>query len=140
MELSKVNEVILENASKNLVMSLNLNQCKNMESDINSFNIVEFCPSILQNTVDTAKNFAKQNTDILDENLRLKKHCHKSLLCNNHGPWKRKDTGNCFDLTIGNYNSKEICDLLIINFKLIRYGSVSSARIFKIKQDPLPDY
>ena len=86
--------------NKNLVKSLKVNQWRNSDSVINWFNavenkfqcffiqldIVEFYPSISETILDTAINLAKQYTDIFDENLRIIKHCRKSLLYNNHEP------------------------------------------------------
>ena len=69
-------------------------------------------PSILENILDTAINFAKQYTDISDENLRIIKHCRKSLLYNNHEPWKKKDTESYFDITMGSYDGAEVCELV----------------------------
>ena len=62
-----------------------MNQWGNTDSAINWFkaienksqfffirlDIVEFYPSISENILDTAINFAKQYTDIFDENLRI---------------------------------------------------------------------
>ena len=124
--LGKVSKVILENMNKNLVRSLKVNQWRNTDSVINWFNaienksqcffiqldIVEFYPSILENILDTAINFAKQYTDISDENLRIIKHCRKSLLYNNHEPWKKKETDSCFDVTMGSYDGAEVCELV----------------------------
>ena len=84
-KLGKVSKVILENMNKNLVKSLKVNQWRNTDSAINWFNaienksqcffiqldIVEFYPSISENILDNAINFAKQYTDISDENLRI---------------------------------------------------------------------
>ena len=86
--------------NKNLVKSLKVNQWGNTGSAINWFkaientsqsffirlDIVEFYPSISENILDTAINFAKQYTDIFDENLRIFKHFRKSLLYNHHEP------------------------------------------------------
>ena len=103
-----------------------MNQLRNTDSVINWFNtienksqcffaqldIVEFYASISENILDTAINFAKQYTDISDENLRIIKHCRKSLLYNNHEPWKKKETDSCFDLTMGSYDGAEVCELV----------------------------
>ena len=74
--------------------------------------IVEFYPRISENILDNAINFAKQYTDISDENLRIIKHCRKSLLYNNYEPWKKKDTDSCFDVTMGSYDGAEVCELV----------------------------
>ena len=81
----------------------NKSQCFFIQLDI-----VEFYPSIPENILDTAVNFVKQYTDISDENLRIIKHCRKSLLYNNHEPWKKKDTDSCFDVTMGSYDGAEV--------------------------------
>ena len=112
--------------NKNLVKSLKVNQWRSTDSVINWFNaienksqcffiqldIVEFYPSISENILDNAINFAKQYTDISDENLRIIKHCRKSLLYNNYEPWKKKDTDSCFDVTMGSYDGAEVCELV----------------------------
>ena len=54
----------------------------------------------------------QNNTDISDENLRIIKHCRKSLLYNNYEPLKKKDTDSCFDVTMGSYDGAEVCELV----------------------------
>ena len=112
--------------NKNLVKSLKVNQWRNLDSVINWFNaidnkslcffiqldIVEFYPSISENILDATINFAKQYTDISDENLRIAKHCRKSLLYNNYEPWKKKNADGCFDVTMGSYDGAEVCELV----------------------------
>ena len=125
-ELGKVSKVILENMNTNLVKSLNVNQWRSPNSAINWLNaivnksqclfirldIIEFYPSISENILDTAINFAKQCTDIFDKNLRTIKHCHKLLLYNNHEPCKKKDTDSCFEVIMESYNGAEVCELV----------------------------
>ena len=125
-ELGKVSKVILENVNKNLVNFLKVNQWRNADSVIDllkaienkpqclfiQLDIVEFYPSISGNILDNAINFAKQYTEISVENLRIIKHCRKLLLYNNYEPWKKKDRGSCFDVTMGSYNGAEICELV----------------------------
>ena len=73
---------------------------------------VEFYPSILENILDNAINVAKQCADIFEEYLRIIRHCRKSLLYNNYGPWKKKDTKSCFDVTRGSYDGAEVGELV----------------------------
>ena len=103
-----------------------MNQWRNTDSAINWFDaienksqcffthldIVEFYLSISENALDTAINFAKQYTDIPDENLKIIKHCRKSLLYNNYEPWKKKDTDSCFDVIMGSYDGADVCELV----------------------------
>ena len=98
--------------------SLKFNQWKNTESVINWFNtienkpqcvliqleITEFYPSFIEQILDDAINFAKQHTNITDENLRIIKHCRKSLLFNNNESCKKRNTDSSFDVNIGIYD------------------------------------
>ena len=54
----------------------------------------------------------QKNVDISNENLRIIKHCRKSLLYNNFEPWKKKDTDSCFDVTMGSYDGAEVCEVV----------------------------
>ena len=69
-------------------------------------------PSISENILRTAITFAKQCTDIFDKNLKIIKHYRKSLLHNNHEPWKKKDADSCFDVTMGSYDGAEVRELV----------------------------
>ena len=42
-------------------------------------NIMEFYPSITETILDNALSFAKQDVKISDKDLRIIKHCRKSL-------------------------------------------------------------
>ena len=46
--------------------------------------LAEFDPSILEETLDNAILFAQEYIDIPEKDLRLIKHCRKSLLCNDN--------------------------------------------------------
>ena len=54
----------------------------------------------------------KQHHDISDDNIRLIKHCRKSLLFSNNEVWKKKHTESCFDVTMGSFNGAEVWELL----------------------------
>ena len=109
-----------------------MNQWRNTDSVIKWFNaienksqcfftqldIVEYYPSISEIILHIAINFAKQYTDISEENLRIIKYCHKSLLYNNYELWKEKDTDSCFDVTMGNYDGAEVCELVRFTYYL----------------------
>ena len=110
----------------NLVDSLKVNQWKDSDNVISWFNaikdkslccfikldIAEFYPSTIESILDIAISFARQHTDISDENFRIIKHCCKSLFYNNQEPWKKKNTDSCFDVTMGSYDGAEICELV----------------------------
>ena len=113
--------------NKNLVKSLKVDQWRNTDSVINWFNDIENksqCFFILLDIVEFyTKYIGKYSrhcnqlcktiyTDIFDKNLRIIKHCCKSLFYNKHEPWKKKDTNSCFNVTMGSYNGVENCELV----------------------------
>ena len=74
--------------------------------------IAEFYPSILEEILDNAVLFAQQYINFLEKDLSIIKHCRKSLLYNNDEPWQKKNTENCFDVTMGSFHGAEICELV----------------------------
>ena len=65
-----------------------------------------FCP------VCPAIEFAKRKVNISREDLRIITHCRKSLLFNAEVAWKKKDSANCFDVTMGSFDGAEVCELV----------------------------
>ena len=61
-------------------------------------------PSISQTTLDNALLFSQNHIQIADDDLRLIKHCKKSLFFNNGD--------SPFDVTMGSYDGVEICELV----------------------------
>ena len=76
------------------------------------FDIQKFCPSITEDILKTTLSFANKCQNIPEEDIRIIKHCSKSLLFSNNQPWKKKDVEGCFNITMGNYNGTEICELV----------------------------
>ena len=65
--------------------------------------------------LDNAILFAQQYINIPEKDLRIIKHCRKSLLYNNNEPWKNKNTESCFDVTMDSFDGTEICELVGIH-------------------------
>ena len=74
--------------------------------------ILEFYPSITETILDNALSFTKQHVEISDKDLQIMKHCRKSLLCHENEAWKKNNSDNCFDVTMGSYNGAEVCGLV----------------------------
>ena len=129
----------MENINQNLVKLLYINQYKNSASVIESFkniedkknctfikfDIREFYPSITKTILDKALRFAKQHHYMYNDNIRLIKHCRKSLLFSNNEAWKKKQTESCFDMTMRSFDGAEVCEpvgiyILCFLAKLIR--------------------
>ena len=125
-ELGKISKLILEKANKYLADLLSLNQWKNSDMVINWFSsiknksqcvfiqldIMEFYPSITEAILDNAFSFAKQHVEISDKDLRIIKHCRKSLLYHKNKAWKKKNSDDCFYVTMGSYDGAKICELV----------------------------
>ena len=74
--------------------------------------IMEFYPSIKETILDDALSFAKQHAKISDKDLRIIKHCTKSLLHYENEAWKKKSLDNCFRCEDGNYDGVEFFELV----------------------------
>ena len=115
----------MENINKTLIEKLNVKQWKNTETVIHwfksieqksrcffiQFDIIEFYPSITEKFLEKVIIFAKQQTEIAEKDLRIIKHCRKSLLYHEDEAWKKKESENCFDVTMGSNDGDEICKL-----------------------------
>ena len=146
-ELGKVSENILEKANCALIHSLQVNQWKNTDSVITWFSsieekrrctfiqldIMEYYPSISENILGMAIGFAQEHNIFTEKDLRIIKHCRKSLLYVNNEPWKKKNTKSCFDVTIGSYDGAEICQLvgIYIQFKLAKLIDKKSLGLYR---------
>ena len=81
----------------------------------NSFiqlDIKEFYPSINEDTLTNAIQFAKLHSTIDDKDLRLIMDCKESLLFFDNETWKKNSTESCFDVTMGSFDGAEICELV----------------------------
>ena len=73
------------------------------------FDIECFYPSITENLLLNALNYAKTHTSITDHDVNIIMHCRKSLLFDNDTAWVKK-TNNMFDVTMGSFDGPEICE------------------------------
>ena len=70
-----------------------------------------FYPSISQNLLQKALEFAKSKVEISKEEEDIIYHSRKSLLFNNDQAWMKKG-GELFDVTMGAYDGAEVCELI----------------------------
>ena len=117
---------------------MNYNQWKNTDNVINWFknitdkkhckfiqlDIKEFYPSITEETLNKALDFAANYTKISKEDIRLIYHCRKSLLFFNDEAWKKKDTDSSFDVTMGSFDGAELCELIGIYIQSLLTDSI----------------
>ena len=124
-EIGRISKVILDNINKELLKKLKLNQWKSTGSAIDWFKTIErkneckfmvfdieqFYPSIKEETLLKALDFAKSNTKVLKKDIDVIRHARRSLLFNQGVTWVKKEDEN-FDVTMGAYDGAEICELV----------------------------
>ena len=132
-ELRKVAKSIVENINKTIREKLHCNQWRNTSNVIDwfqnitdkgncifiQFDTEEFCPSITKHLLLNAIENAKLYTRITQQELDIILHARKSLLFSKNKPWQETINESLFDITIGSYDSAEICelvDLYILSF------------------------
>ena len=81
----------------------------------------DFYPSIKEELLIEALEFAKQHVTIKSKDRETIFHARKSLLYNEGEPWIKKQS-NSFDVTMGSYDGAEVCELIGI-FKLSLIGN-----------------
>ena len=75
-------------------------------------NYFQFYPSISEDLLKKALDWAKTFTDISDDHLSIIQHVRKSLLFNDNKTWVKNDNDSLFDVTMGSYDGAEICELV----------------------------
>ena len=121
-ELCKISKTILEKTNDALMESLNLNQvtsqlrfikenskCFFIQLDIKEFIFIQLD---ITEFICHATSFALEYTNLTENELRKIRRCCKSLLYNKNKSWNKKNTDSYFDVTMGNYERVEICELV----------------------------
>ena len=75
------------------------------------YDIEEFYPSISENLLKKAIDYARSFVNISSEEEETIMHCRKSLLFNNSDIWI-EDSNKDFDVTIGRFDGTDICELV----------------------------
>ena len=124
-EIGKISHQILSKLVTTVKNETNLNQFKNVYSCINwfknlkekpnlkfiVFDIVNFYPSITQELLEQALNWASQFTPISNEDKDIIFQARKSLLYFEGSHWTKKSSPN-FNVPMGSYDGAEICDIV----------------------------
>ena len=116
---------ILDRINGKIVRVSKFNQWKNSSSVIEwfkaieykqlhsfiCFDIVEFYPSISQDLLNRALDFASAYDNITDDERNIIIHAKNSILVHKQQTWQKKgDT--TFDVTMGSYDGAETCELV----------------------------
>ena len=76
--------------------------------------IVDFYPSIKEDLLKKAIQFAKIHTTISEQEVNIIWHARKSLLFNTSSIWTKRGKSE-FDVTMGSYDGAEVCEFLGLN-------------------------
>ena len=124
-EIGKVSKTILDRINNTIARKCNFNQWKNTASVIDWFNategkkhsnficfdIEEFYPSISQDLLNKALDFASAHENITADERNIITHAKNSILIHKQQPWQKK--GNtAFDVTMGSFDGAETCELV----------------------------
>ena len=124
-EIGKISKNILDRINSTIAKKHNLNQWKNTTAVINwfksienkqqfnfiCFDIEEFYPSISQDLLNKALDFASNYDNITTEERNIIIHAKNSILIHKHTPWQKKGNAT-FDVTMGSYDGAETCELV----------------------------
>ena len=76
------------------------------------FDVVDFYPSITQDLLDQALEFASEFTTISVSDKEIINRAKKTLLFHNNYPWNKSEPPHQFDVTMGSYDGAETCELV----------------------------
>ena len=77
-----------------------------------TFDVCDFYPSISQDLLLKALNYASRFTTVTQQDRHIIIHAKKSLLYQQDSPWIKKNTNDMFDVTMGSYDGAETCELI----------------------------
>ena len=121
-----ISKQILKRINQKVVEATGVNQWKNTQAVLEwyknipnknnhsfiSFDVVDFYPSITENLLIEALNFASKYDNITDEEKALIIQAKQSLLFNDNEAWCKKSSKTQFDVTMGSYDGAETCELV----------------------------
>ena len=124
--IGHISKTILDNIISKVKEETSLNLWKNTDDVINwfttspgkekskfiKFDICEFYPSIIEELLKKALNYAKTFVDISDEDEEIILHYKRSLLFHNNEVWTKMNYDKNFDVTMGSLNGAETCEIV----------------------------
>ena len=75
------------------------------------FDIDKFYPSITEDLLNSALNWAMEHVEISDKDRNIILSTKQNLLYSEGVPWIKKNDGTC-DVTMGSWDGAEVCDLI----------------------------
>ena len=77
-----------------------------------TFDVCEFYPSISEELLMKALDYASKFTKITQQDRHIIIHSKRSLLYHKNLPWTKKNSDSTFDVTMGSYDGAETCELI----------------------------
>lgn len=77
-----------------------------------TFDVCDFYPSISEELLTKALDYASKFTTITQEDREVIIHAKRSLLYHQNSPWTKRNSDRMFDVTMGSYNGAETCELI----------------------------
>eukprot|EP00117_Sycon_ciliatum_P010892 scpid56109/ scgid2016/ len=125
-EMGRVSKAILERVTKDVQSATRINLWKNTASVLDwfsaleskdqrtfvVFDIVEYYPSITEQLLASAIEFAKQYSNISQQEVDMVLHARRSLLFDGQNTWVKRSSGGAFDVTMGSFDGAEVCQLV----------------------------
>ena len=150
-EIGKISKIVLEKINKKLLKELDFNQWRNKddvmqwlknipnksECKLIQLDIKEFYPSITEKLLNNAITSAENYIPISKEDIRIIKHCRKSILFYGNEAWKKKNADTTFDVTMGSYDGAELCELIGIYIQSLLTNILSKNNMSLYRDDGL---
>lgn len=125
-EIGIISKQILDKINNRVKSMNNVNLWKNTQSVIDWFNgivgknehvfitfdVCEFYPSITEDLLNKALDYASSIVEITEREREIITHSKRSLLFNDDTPWVKKNNDSAFDVTMGSYDGAETCELV----------------------------
>ncbi len=125
-EVGMISKKILERINEQVIHKTRVNQWKNTDAVINwfkniqnkatysfiCFDVIDFYPSITENLLQQALDFASEHVTITEEERNIITKSKQSLVFHNNSPWRKTATDSLFDVTMGSHDGAETCELV----------------------------
>ena len=125
-DLGRVSKQLLQDINSRLRHKLGVNQWRNTSDVIQwfkgienkkehafiQFDVVDFYPSISEQLLDSALEFAATHISITEQDRKIIKAAKHILLYSQGAPWVKKGDNGMFDNTMGCWDGAETCELV----------------------------
>ena len=126
LEIGIISKQVLDCINNTIIKTTKLNLWKSTTSAIEwfkaipdkskyafiTFDVCEFYPSISEEPLMKALDYASTFTNVTDQDWQIIVHAKRSLLYHQDSLWKKKNSDNTFDVTMGSYDGAETCELI----------------------------